>query len=109
MPSAAGVAHAGSSLFCPFTDTRQIRQFPTIGSLGYQQSVGISTPAVLPASRIVSPGWKETVLPLRVRVGMRIRSGGEVVSSSLGGKIVGCKAFRVASLQSPVISPKNTN
>ena len=30
----------------PWTETRQIRQLPTMGSFGYQQSVGMSIPAV---------------------------------------------------------------
>ena len=62
MPSATFVAHAGISLACPSTETRQMRQLPTIGSVGYQQSVGISMPDARAASRIVLPS---SVLSLR--------------------------------------------
>ncbi len=58
---------------CPATLTRQIRQLATLGSLGYQQRVGISTPAVRAASRIVAPGSKATGAPFKVKVGMAIR------------------------------------
>src|SRR2546427_13131513 len=54
MPSATLVAHAGSSFAWPSTDTRQMRQLPTMGSLGYQHSVGMSIPAARGASRIVA-------------------------------------------------------
>jgi hypothetical protein len=41
-----------------------------MGSLGYQHRVGMSTPTVRAASRIVAPGSKEMDLPFRVRLGM---------------------------------------
>src|SRR5678816_559891 len=70
MPSAALVAHEGTSLAWPSTATRQMRQFPTMGSLGYQQSVGMLRPALRAASRMVAPSLKATWRPLRVMVGM---------------------------------------
>ena len=60
--SADFVAHAGISLACPSPETRQMRQLPTIGSVGYQQSVGISMPDARAASRIV---WPSSALSLR--------------------------------------------
>src|SRR5437899_4933875 len=56
MLSAVFVAHAGMRLAWTSTETRQMRQLPTMGSLGYQQRVGISMPAVRAASRIVWSG-----------------------------------------------------
>jgi hypothetical protein len=41
-----------------------------LGSLGYQHSVGISTPLALAASRIVAPGSKGIDLPFRVKLGI---------------------------------------
>ena len=70
MPSATFVAHAGSNLGCPSTDTRQMRQLPTMGSLGYQHSVGISMPAARAASRIVASAFAVRVRPLMARVGI---------------------------------------
>ncbi len=54
----------------PSTDTRQMRQFATVVSLGYQQSVGISMPALRAASRIVAPASNSTGVPLIFMVGM---------------------------------------
>ena len=72
MPSATLVAQAGSSFAWPSTDTRQIRQLPTVGSLGYQHSVGMSTmPAARAASRIVCSASAVTLRPLTVSVGMK--------------------------------------
>src|SRR6266571_2316407 len=70
MPSATLVAHAGSSLGWPSTDTRQMRQLPTIGRVGYQQSVGISMPAARAASRIVLPSSALSLRPSIVSVAM---------------------------------------
>jgi hypothetical protein len=70
MPSAACVAHAATSLGFPSTDTRQIRQFPTFGSFGYQQRVGTSTFRERAASRIVAPSATDTATPSIVRFGM---------------------------------------
>src|SRR2546430_3724102 len=39
IPSAPLVAQAGTSFACPSTETRQMRQLPTLGRLGYQQRV----------------------------------------------------------------------
>ena len=53
IPSAACVAQDATNFGFPSTDTRQIRQLPTTGSLGYQHSVGTSMSAARAASRIV--------------------------------------------------------
>ena len=92
------MAQAGSSLFWPWTETRQIRQLPTMGSLGYQQSVGMSIPTVRAASRMVAPGSKGMDLPLTVRVGIATVSR-SVDKSSLDGK--SSRASQDASPQSP--------
>src|SRR5207245_2177319 len=71
IPPATLVAQAGSSLACPSTDTRQIRQLPTIGSFGYQQSVAMSaTPPARAASRIVGAGAR---VPGQVAVRVIVR------------------------------------
>ena len=70
IPSDTGVAHAGRSFSLPATDTRQIRQFPTVGSLGYQHSVGICTPAARAASRMVLSWSTAKRLPSIVTFGM---------------------------------------
>src|SRR5690348_7087797 len=70
MPSAAAVAQAGRSFGWPVTETRQMRQLPTVGSFGYQQSVGTSIPAARAASRIVAPGSKGIARPFTLRVGI---------------------------------------
>src|SRR5450432_616746 len=69
-PSAACVAHDATSLGVPSTETRQMRQFPTIGSFGYQHSVGTATPIDRAASRIVVPSGTVTSRPSIVSVGM---------------------------------------
>src|SRR6476619_644144 len=74
IPSAAAVAHAGTSFGAPSTCTRQIRQLPTTGSFGYQQSVGTSIASERAASRIVDPAGTETVRPSIVSVGMKTDS-----------------------------------
>ena len=55
---------------CPSTETRQMRQLPTVGSFGYQQSVGTSTPCARAASRMVSPSAIGTGCPLIVSEGI---------------------------------------
>src|SRR6187401_2369400 len=47
-----------------------MRQLATMGSFGYQHSVGISMPAVRAASRMVAPGVKSTRVPLMVNAGI---------------------------------------
>jgi len=76
MPSAAGVPQAGTSLGEPATDTRQILQFATVESFGYQQRVGISTPFARATSRIVAPASKANSRPLRVIRGILDNTGG---------------------------------
>src|SRR5690348_13657651 len=75
MPSSAFAAQAGMSFGFPATETRQMRQFPTMGSLGYQQRVGTSTPVARAASRIVEPSGTDTCCPLIVSVGMATHFG----------------------------------
>src|SRR6266852_410344 len=70
MPSATLVAHAGISFAWPSTETRQMRQLPTIGRVGYQQRVGISMPAFRAASRIVWPSDALRERPSTLRLGM---------------------------------------
>src|SRR6266704_4115636 len=71
MPSATLVAQAGSNLGCPSTETRQMRQLQTIGSLGYQQRVGLSIPTDRAASRRVASAPVVIARPSIVMVGMR--------------------------------------
>jgi len=47
-----------------------MRQLPTMGSLGYQHSVGMSMPAARAASRIVASAFAVRVRPLMARVGI---------------------------------------
>src|SRR6185436_3371357 len=68
MPSAAWAAHAAWSLGFPATLTRQMRQDPTVGSLGNQHNVGTSAPDPRAASRMVDPSGTVTVRPSMVRV-----------------------------------------
>jgi len=63
IPSATLVAHAGMSFAWPSTETRQIRQLPTVESFGYQHKVGISMPAPRAASRMVCPSSALSVRP----------------------------------------------
>src|SRR5688572_16547820 len=70
MPSSAIAAQAAVSFGAPATETRQIRQLPTIGSFGYQHSVGTSIPRARAASRIVAPAATVTERPLMVSVGI---------------------------------------
>src|SRR3970282_481508 len=82
IPSVILVAQAGRSLAWPSTDTTQMRQFPAIGSLGYQHNVGISRPASRAALRIVEPSGGLTVRPLMVAEGI----GWKLASGLRGGK-----------------------
>src|SRR2546428_11441501 len=69
MPSATLVAQAGISLPWPSTETRQMRQLPTIGSLGYQQRAGISIAAFRGASRMGCPSFAVNARPSIFTVG----------------------------------------
>src|SRR5688572_14393912 len=73
MPSAACAAQAATSFGFPSTDTRQIRQFPTVGSFGYQHSVGTSTLSERAASRMVAPSGAVTATPSIVSFGIQPR------------------------------------
>jgi len=75
--AAAAVAHAGRSLSVPATDTTQRRQFPTTGSFGYQQRVGMVRPASRAASRIVASSRAVIRRPSIVSVGMMVNLGPE--------------------------------
>jgi hypothetical protein len=55
-----------------------MRQLATVGSLGYQQSVGISTPFARATSRIVWPGVKVRGVPLSLIVGIGGDTGGTI-------------------------------
>src|SRR3982750_552416 len=74
MPSAAAVGHDATSFGGPSTRTRQIRQFPTTGSFGYQHSVGTSIAIARAASRMVDPSGTVTERPSIVSVGMKTDS-----------------------------------
>src|SRR5690606_30912602 len=87
MPSTAAVAQDGTSFPWPATDTRQTRQLPTLGSFGYQQSVGTSILAPRATSRIVAPGSKERDWPLIESVGMPVTGVGGCTSIlGVGGR-----------------------
>src|SRR5687768_15684904 len=73
MPSVAWVAHDATSFGLPSTDTRQIRQLPTVGSFGYQHNVGTSTFSERAASRMVAPSGAETTTPSIVSFGIQPR------------------------------------
>ena len=47
-----------------------MRQLPTMESLGYQHSVGMSMPAARAASRIVASAVAVSVRPLMARLGI---------------------------------------
>src|SRR3569623_829423 len=81
-PSAASVAHDATSLGVPSTDTRQMRQLPTMGSFGYQQSVGTARPIARVASRIVVPSGTVTSRPSIVSVGISFGRWGTSKSDS---------------------------
>jgi hypothetical protein len=70
MPSVAFVAQAATSFGFPSTDTRQIRQFPTVGSFGYQHNVGTSTFSERAASSMVAPSGAVTAVPSIVSFGI---------------------------------------
>ncbi len=102
MPSAAGVAQAGSSFPWPSTETRQMRQLPTVGSFGYQQRVGISTPCARAASRMVSPSAIGTDCPLIVSEGIVWCGPGEEGMDRVYGALgLAARGVRLESSQAP--------
>src|SRR4051794_39530886 len=99
MPSAAAVAHEAMSFGDPSTCTRQIRQFPTTGNFGYQQSVGTSIAIARAASRMVDPSGTVMERPSIVSVGMNTYSSRRAVDlfgvySAFKGLAMGARVRR---------------